>query len=113
VDEDPDEAGALLDFHITNPSAGTGRGGRKKTGALMTVSCKSKCSSPLSLCPVKFLAKIKIEIRVNFFSYSQAPPELFMVYDRQVLCLGPRKSQPVYLTQLAAWVGVFREAWVC
>jgi hypothetical protein len=25
VDEDPDEAGALLDFHFTNPSAGSGR----------------------------------------------------------------------------------------
>jgi hypothetical protein len=25
VDADPDEAGALLDFHFTNPSAGSGR----------------------------------------------------------------------------------------
>ena len=25
VDEDPDEAGALLDFHFSNPSAGSGR----------------------------------------------------------------------------------------
>jgi hypothetical protein len=25
LDEDPDEAGALLDFHFTNPSAGSGR----------------------------------------------------------------------------------------
>ena len=25
VDEDPDEAGALLDFHFTNPSADSGR----------------------------------------------------------------------------------------
>jgi hypothetical protein len=25
VDEDPDETGALLDFHFTNPSAGSGR----------------------------------------------------------------------------------------
>jgi hypothetical protein len=25
VDKDPDEAGALLDFYFTNPSAGSGR----------------------------------------------------------------------------------------